>query len=266
MVHAKTTIKMTPSSQKSAVAQFSEKGTENKSEVQNTTLPFESGTETLSSETNITMTPSAGRKSMVSQFSKKKTENESKVQDTVNSESETTIIMTPSSQKSMVAHFLEKETENNDQDTTVSVGTESETIIAKTPSSQKSMIAQFLKKGTENDSRVYDTKISVASDLRSETTTIEESTIEITRPSSRKSMVAVAQSLKKGTGNESDFQDITVSGPSESETLHSETTMTQSSRKSMVSQSLENKAEDQISPDAIETVEEYEARIQGNRD
>ena len=42
--------------------------------------------------------------------------------------------------------------------------------------------------------------------------------------------------------------------------------MTQSSRKSMVSQSLENKSEDQISPDAIETVEEYEARIQGNRD
>ena len=83
MVHAKTTIKMTPSSQKSTVAQFSEKGTE----VQNTTLSFESGTETLSSETNITMTPS-GRKSMVSQFSKKETENESKVQDTVHSESE----------------------------------------------------------------------------------------------------------------------------------------------------------------------------------
>ena len=79
MVHAKTTIKMTPSSQKSTVAQFSEKGTE----VQNTTLSFESGTETLSSETNITMTPS-GRKSMVSQFSEK----ESKVQDTVHSESE----------------------------------------------------------------------------------------------------------------------------------------------------------------------------------
>ena len=74
------------------------------------------------------------------------------------------------------------------------------------------MIAQFLEKGTENDSRVYDTKISVASDLRSETTTIEESTIEMTRPSSRKSMVA--QSLEKGTGNESDFQDITVSVPS----------------------------------------------------
>ena len=31
----------------------------------------------------------------------------------------------------------------------------------------------------------------------------------------------------------------------------------------MVSQSLENRAEDQISPDIIETVEEYEARIQG---
>ena len=42
--------------------------------------------------------------------------------------------------------------------------------------------------------------------------------------------------------------------------------MTQSSRISMVSQSLENKTEDQISPDIIETMKEYEARIQGNRD
>ena len=134
MVHAKTTIKMTPSSQKSTVAQFSEKGTENKSEVQNTTLSFETGTETLSSETNITMTPSAGRKSMVSQFSKKETENESKVQDTVHGESETlrsgtTITMIPSSQKSMVAQFLEKGTGNESEVQDITVSGPSEKVI-----------------------------------------------------------------------------------------------------------------------------------------
>jgi hypothetical protein len=44
------------------------------------------------------------------------------------------------------------------------------------------------------------------------------------------------------------------------------TLVSQASQKSMFEQSLENKAKDQSFPDAIETVEEYEARIQGNRD
>jgi hypothetical protein len=147
MVRTKTTIKMTPSSQKSMVAQSLEKGTENKSEVQNTksevqntTLAFESGTESLSSKTNITMTPS--------------------------------------SRKSMVAQFLEKETETYDQDsTTVSVGTESETIIETikmTPSSRKSMVSQFSEKGTGNESGVYDNKVSVASDLGTNISSVVE--------------------------------------------------------------------------------------------
>ena len=101
MVRAKTTIKMTPSSQKSMVAQSLEKETENKSEVQKT--------------------PSS-QKSMVAQFSEKGTDKGSKVQDTVRSGSETlhtgtTIPMTPSSRKSMDAQFLEKETETYYQDT-----------------------------------------------------------------------------------------------------------------------------------------------------
>ena len=53
---------------------------------------------------------------------------------------------------------------------------------------------QCLEKGTENESRVYDTKVSVASEL--------DTTIEMTLPSSGKSMVA--QCLEKETGNESE--------------------------------------------------------------
>ena len=58
---------------------------------------------------------------------------------------------------------MEKETETQDEDTAVSVGTDPE--IAKTLSSQKSMVAQFSEKEAENEAGVYETKVSVASDL-----------------------------------------------------------------------------------------------------
>ena len=86
----------------------------------------------------------------------------------------TTIKMTPSSQKSMVAQFLEKETETYNQN---SIGTESETIIETikmTPSSRKSMVSQFSEKGTGNESGVYDTKVSVASDLGTNISSVVE--------------------------------------------------------------------------------------------
>jgi hypothetical protein len=112
---------------------------------------------------------------------------------------------------------LEKETETQDEHTTVSVGTDPE--IANTLSSQKSMIAQFSEKGTENESGVYDTKVSVESDLDAMIDEMinTETPVEAIRPSGRKSMVA--QFLEKGTGNESEVQDITVSVPSEKEKL-----------------------------------------------
>ena len=117
--------------------------------------------------------------------------------------------------KSPVAQFIENESEA--QDVTVSVGTDSETIIAKTLSSQKSMVAQFSEKGTGNESGVYDTKVSVASDVDTmiDEMISTEKPVEAIQPSGRKSMVA--QFLEKGTGNESEVQDITVSGPSEKE-------------------------------------------------
>ena len=136
MVRTKTTIKMTPSSQKSMVAQSLEKGTENKSEVQNTTISFESGAETLSSETNIAMTPS--------------------------------------SQKSMVAQFLEKETETYNQNSVGTESETIIETIEMTPSSRKSMVSQFSEKGTGNESGVYDTKVSVANDLGTNISSVVE--------------------------------------------------------------------------------------------
>ena len=79
------------------------------------------------------------------------------------------------------------------------------------------MVSQSSEKGTGNESGVYDTKVSDASDLD---TMIDEminteTPVEVIQPSGRKSMVA--QFLEKGTGNESEVSDITVSVPSERE-------------------------------------------------
>ena len=78
----------------------------------------------------------------------------------------------------------------------------------------KSPVAQFI----ENESEVQDTTVSVASESEDLDTMIDEminteTPVEAIRPSGRKSMVA--QFLEKGTGNESEVQDITVSVPSE---------------------------------------------------
>ena len=73
--------------------------------------------------------------------------------------------------------------------------------------------AQLLEKGTENESGVYDTKVSVESDLDAMIDEMINTPVEEIQPSGRKSMVA--QFLEKGTGNESAVQDITVSVPSE---------------------------------------------------
>ena len=127
--------------------------------------------------------------------------------------------------ESMVEQFYEKENEKESrvQDTKLSVGSELEEPMANGEttetnlSSPKSMAAQFSEKGTENESGVYDTKVSVVSDIDKMIDEMidTEKPVETIWPSGRKSMVA--QFLEKGTGNESEVQDITVSVPSKKE-------------------------------------------------